>query len=86
MLTSGNSAHVVSPAHEHVADLERADFARGHARPQGGVVHQRQGQNYPGEGHGHVITGSFGNPQRVLDLLHRPIVGSLSTPSGSPGK
>ncbi len=39
------------------------------------AVRQRHAQRHPGAGHREVITGSFGNPQGLLDLAHHGIVG-----------
>ncbi len=50
------------------------------------AVHQRKTQHRPGEDHRHIITGSFGNPQRLLDLAHDRNHRAASTPYGIPGK
>ena len=39
------------------------------------AVHQRMAERQPGDGQREIITGSFGNPQGILDLAHRGIVG-----------
>ncbi|HYB36306.1 MAG TPA: hypothetical protein VEF72_11380, partial [Mycobacterium sp.] len=38
-------------------------------------MHQRNAQRHPGEAQREVIAGSFGNPQGILDLAHRPVIG-----------
>jgi len=39
------------------------------------AVHQRKPQRHPGVGQRDVITGSFGDPQGILALAHRAIIG-----------
>ena len=81
-LTIGNSLRLC-PAQEHVADLGQQLLS---AVTLGSrlAVHQRNAQRHPGEGQREVITGSFGNPQGILDLAHRGIVGRQHAVAVSP--
>ena len=64
----------MSPAHEYVADLGQELQSAVTLRSRV-AVHQRHAQRHPDVGHREVITGSFGNPQGILDLAHGGIVG-----------
>ena len=64
----------MSPAQEHFADLGQELLSAVTLRSRL-AVHQRKAQRHPGDGQREIITGSFGNPQGILDLAHRAIVG-----------
>ena len=72
--TIGNSHRLCPRRRNTVADLGQELLSAVTLRSRL-AVHQRKAQRHPGEGQREIITGSFGNPQGILDLAHRAIVG-----------
>ena len=73
-LMSGKSPRLY-PRRTSASPTSARSFCPRVALRSGSPVHQRDGQRPPVDGHREVITGSFGNPEGILDLAHHGIVG-----------
>ena len=71
---SGVRTEVKPPAQAHVAD-SRQQLQSAVTLCDGVAMYQREAHRQPGIGQCEIVTGSFGDPQRIVDLAQRGVVG-----------